>query len=213
MDFLLFGIQGSGKGTQGKILCEKFGFAYFETGGELRKLAGEKSSLAEKVAVILKQGTLVPTEIVLEIVKNFLKNTKGPVVFDGIPRNQKQTDALIKILESDNRKYMGILFLLSKEEAIQRLLNRRICSVCKKVYQAKEGQNFCDCGGELIKRSDDTKESIEMRFRVFEEETMSVVKKFEKEGKLITINSNRKIEEVSEELAQKIQLYINDTIH
>ena len=73
MDFVLFGIQGSGKGTQSKFLAEKFNLKIFEMGGQLRILAQEDSELGKKIKNIIEAGHLVPTDVVMEIIENFLK--------------------------------------------------------------------------------------------------------------------------------------------
>ncbi|MBI4231908.1 nucleoside monophosphate kinase, partial [Candidatus Peregrinibacteria bacterium] len=85
MDLILFGIQGSGKGTQGKILAERYGLKIFETGGALRALAQEDSELARKVKSIIEAGHLVPNEVVMEIVEDFMnkQEASSPILFDG----------------------------------------------------------------------------------------------------------------------------------
>ena len=90
----MFGIQGSGKGTQSKILKDYYDMAYFETGAELRKLAQEDSELGKKVKSIIEAGHLVDNDVVMEIVENFMKSVpegKG-VIFDGIPRKMEQKE-------------------------------------------------------------------------------------------------------------------------
>jgi adenylate kinase len=79
-DLILVGIQGSGKGTQARILAEKFGYQIFETGGELRVMAKEESELGKKVKEITERGDLVPNEIVMEIVENFLNKTSLSII-------------------------------------------------------------------------------------------------------------------------------------
>jgi len=120
MDYVLFGIQGSGKGTQGKFLAPKISASYFETGGELRRLSKEDSELGKKVKSIIEAGHLVQNEVVMEIVENFIKtnpNAGNPIIFDGIPRNGEQNGTFEALLNKMGRKYTGLYFELSKEEA------------------------------------------------------------------------------------------------
>ena len=108
MDYVLFGIQGAGKGTQGKVLCEKISASYFETGGELRRLSTENSPLGKKVKSIIDAGLLVPNEVVMEIVENFIKNLANkttPIIFDGLPRNGDQNDTFESLLKKMERQY------------------------------------------------------------------------------------------------------------
>ena len=174
MDYVLFGIQGSGKGTQGKILAEKLKAAYFETGGELRRLAKENSPLGKKVKSIIETGRLVPNEVVMEIVENFLNNSAADaaVVFDGLPRNAEQSKTFEKLLEKSGREQLGIYFELSRKEAENRLLKRRMCSACKTVFPTSYKEKSCEkCGGELASRSDDNEQSIRTRIDIFYKET------------------------------------------
>lgn len=211
MDFILFGIQGSGKGTQGKILVQKKGYQYFETGGELRRLAAEDSELGKKVKSIIESGNLVPTEVVMEIVRNFaIKVAKpgSPIIFDGIPRNKEQSDQFVHLLKELNRTFTGLYFELSRQEAERRLLTRRICKNCKAVYPATYEKKVCGaCNGELITRSDDNSEAIKKRLEIFYQETVPVVEEWKKNYNVITINAAPPIDTVTEELLEKIKVF------
>ncbi|MBI5413079.1 nucleoside monophosphate kinase [Candidatus Peregrinibacteria bacterium] len=208
MDYTLFGIQGSGKGTQGKILGEKIGAAYFETGGELRRLAKEDSELGKKVKSIIEAGRLVPNEVVMEIVENFIKHLQKPeqpIVFDGIPRNGRQNDSLEALLKKNGREYTGIYFELSREEAENRLVKRRICSKCKTVFPAFYSEKDCEkCHGKLVTRADDNADSIRTRIEIFYKETLPVIESWDKNGRMIKVNGVGKIESVTQELLSKI---------
>lgn len=205
MDIVLFGIQGSGKGTQGKILAETYGLKIFETGSELRKLSKENSPLAQKVKSIIEAGNLVPNEVVMEIVENFM-NQLAPndqVLFDGIPRKKDQAESLQKLFEKHGRSYIGIHLTLSENDALGRLTTRRMCEQCKTIYPAAYTQETCEkCGGKLITRSDDNPESIRNRFKAFNEETTPVIEEYKKSGKLMEINGNQPIVTVTEQLEQ-----------
>lgn len=205
MDIILFGIQGSGKGTQGKLLKERYNTAYFETGAELRRLAAKDSDLGKKVKEIIEAGRLVPNEVVMEIVEDFLDNIPQdkPVIFDGIPRKMVQAETLIALLKKKNRKYKAVMLDLSKEQALERLTKRRICSACKEVYPASYKKEKCEkCGGELITRTDDNAESIKVRLQAFEDETVPVISTFEKEDNLIHVDASGTIEEVDQALQE-----------
>lgn len=207
MDIILFGIQGSGKGTQGKLLKDRYNMAYFETGEELRRLAKENTDLGKKVNEIISAGHLVPNEIVMEIVENFLKNVEKNtnIIWDGVPRKLKQAETLNELLESNGRKYKAVILDLSRDEAIKRLTTRRVCGDCREVYPANYKEDFCDkCGGELITRHDDNPQSIKNRVDAYLKETMPTVKMYDKKGELVKINGEPSIEEVSNELFEKL---------
>jgi adenylate kinase len=203
MDLILFGIQGSGKGTQGKILKERYDMAYFETGGELRRLSKEDSPLGKKIKEIIEAGHLVPNEIVMEIVENFIKGIKKGenIIFDGIPRKKVQAESLEKLLKKDNREFKAVILDLSEKEAMTRLLTRRICSNCKTAYPSSYKGEKCEkCGGKLETRTDDNPESIKTRIQAYFDETMPVIEMFEKENKLIRVDGSKDIDQVSKDL-------------
>lgn len=207
MDLILFGIQGSGKGTQGKILAEKYSLEIFETGAQLRKLSSQTTELAKKVKKIIEAGHLVPNEIVIEIVENFLNRlAQGKnVLFDGIPRKKEQQKSLEKLLEKHKRKFIGVYLTLTEEDAMKRLVSRRICEKCKTVYPADYSKNSCEkCDSRLVTRSDDNPESIRNRFKAFNEETMPVIENYKKRKIMIEVNGAQPIDSVTKELFQKL---------
>jgi adenylate kinase len=209
MDIVLFGIQGSGKGTLGKAIAEEYGYKYFETGHELRKLSAQDSSLGRKVKKIVEAGKLVPDNIVMEIIENFMKEEnpgENTVIFDGIPRKTAQAKLFDKLMKKLKRPYKGILVDVPEETAIKRLTTRRICSKCKEVYPANyEGSSCKKCGGELITRSDDTPDSIKTRIQVYKDETVPVIDDFNKKKMLIVMNGDQSIPDAREEIFEVIE--------
>ncbi|MBI2464090.1 nucleoside monophosphate kinase [Candidatus Peregrinibacteria bacterium] len=208
MDYVLFGMQGSGKGTQGLILKKKFNLELFETGAVLRQLAEEKSPLGKKIKSIIQIGNLVPNEVVMETIENFMKHiTQGKnVLFDGIPRKKDQAESFNTLMKRLQRNFKGIYIEISENEAMKRLSSRKMCKVCKTVYMGSFEQNQCEkCGNELIKRSDDTPESIKMRIENYKKETLPVIENYRHEEKLITINGEQSVDKVTEEILNKLE--------
>lgn len=198
MDIILFGIQGSGKGTLGKAVAAQFDFHYFETGGELRTLSKEDSELGRKIKEIIEAGHLVPNEVVMEIIEDFLsRHGDGkPIVIDGVPRFMEQSQTLEALLDKNNREYVAVLVDIPEDMALHRLTTRRICSKCKEVYPADYGKDACEkCGGELITRSDDTPDSIKTRIDAFNNETKPVIEHFREIDKLIVMDGKPPIPE------------------
>lgn len=207
MDIILFGIQGSGKGTQGKILKERYDMVYFETGAQLRRLSNEDSELGKKVNEIISAGHLVPNEIVMEIVEDFIKNVPEgkSVIWDGVPRKMVQAETLDALLDREGREYKAVILDLTEEEALNRLTKRRVCSGCKEVYPVMYNKDECEkCGGELTIRHDDNPESIKNRLHAYATETKPVIDMYEEEEKLIRVNGEQSIEDVTEELSEKL---------
>jgi adenylate kinase len=185
MNLIFFGIQGSGKGTQAKLLAEKFGFKIFETGAELRTLAAQDNELGKKVKSIIEAGHLVSSELVLEIVENFVQNNlNNSVIFDGIPRNEDQNIAFKGILEKYNIQYTAIHFKLEKDEALKRLFKR----------------------AEIENRADDNEESINRRINIFYNDTLPIIESFQAIGKLVEVDASPSIEEIFTDLTKKLEL-------
>lgn len=208
-DLVFFGIQGSGKGTQGKILAERHGMGYFEMGGELRKLAAENSDLGRKVKSIIDAGHLVPTGVVMEIVENYLTHLSAgqKSIIDGIPRSDEQAKAFDVVMKKLGREFLGVHITLPRDVALNRLLNRRICSGCKKAFIAAYKNDTCDnCGGTLARRADDTRESIETRLDTFERETVPIITHYEKAGLMIATDGDQPIEKITADLEEKISI-------
>lgn len=209
MDYILFGIQGSGKGTQGKILREKIGAAYFETGQQLRTLSSHNSPLGKKVKSIIDAGHLVPLEVVMEIVEDFVKhNAHTPIIFDGIPRDSAQNERFSALLHSYGRGHTGIYFELSRSEAEYRLMKRRTCVQCKTAYPAgMPKSDACEkCSGVLQTRADDNKEAIQTRLDIFFKETVPVIEWWRIEHKLVEIDASPPIQEITPKLMSSLKL-------
>jgi len=203
MDLVLFGIQGSGKGTLGKAVAEKYGYVIFETGGELRKLSSEDSELARTVKSIVESGKLVPNEVVMNIIENFMSKLPAGknVLFDGIPRKMVQAETFDALMKKLGRDMIGVLIEVPEEVTMKRLMGRRICENCKTVYPGAYTKETCEkCGGKLITRSDDNAESIKTRIQAYYEETMPVIDHYKKMGKMLTMNGDLNIDDATQEI-------------
>jgi adenylate kinase len=181
------GPQGSGKGTQAKILAQKLNFYYWEMGGILRNMKNEDGDLAKKVTNMVNSGVLLPDELLLEVVESKLSTIspdKG-VIFDGIPRRIGQAEFLLNHLKNQGRKDFVALFVnLPREESIARLLKR----------------------AEIEKRADDTREKIEFRLKQYEEDTLPVLDYLKKETNFIEIDGQPAVEEVTKAINNALRL-------
>lgn len=185
MDIVLFGMQGSGKGTQANILAEKFGLNIFEMGAQLRKMAQENSDLGRKIKETIEVGNLVDDETIMDVVRAFVENAPDnkPILFDGIPRTSNQFERLTVVLESMGRKFFGVWLRVSKDEAVKRMLSRG--------------------------RTDDSIEVIERRLSAYEKQTLPLIKKLYSQDHLIEVDGEQGIEEVSSEMLEKVNYLFN----
>ncbi len=200
-------MQGSGKGTQGKILAERYGLKVFEMGGALRTMIASKSELGNLIKDTVESGNLVSDEIIMKVVERFLEGEakEQNILFDGIPRTMHQTEALLALLGSHGRDAFALDIKISEHEAIERLTKRRMCVGCKEIYPAfYKGASCSECGGELVTRSDDSNlDSISKRIHNFKTETMPVIQHFYKRDRLIEVDGEQAIPDVTEEMIEK----------
>jgi adenylate kinase len=169
------GPPGSGKGTQGKILAEKFGLAHLSTGDLFRKiLENDKHPLYPHVLVV-KEGKLVSDEVVNMVVENGLKSPeyKDGVVLDGYPRTVAQAEALDRILAVMGKHVDVVVdFDVTTDVLLKRLLGRIICPACKKIYHIRQEITHCtECEVPLVRREDDNEETIMKRFDEYKAKT------------------------------------------
>ncbi|MCJ7814300.1 MAG: adenylate kinase [Candidatus Atribacteria bacterium] len=194
MRLILLGPPGGGKGTVAKRLQAEFNIPVISTGVILRETIDKKSKLSTEVNNIMSKGGLVPDHIILEIIKERIKqeDCKNGYIFDGFPRNIEQVNLLEKLNEGHN-EYIDYVFYfeIPFSEIIQRLSNRRVCKKCSTNYNLlfnpPKKDNTCDiCGGELYQREDDKEETIKNRLEVFTKQTVPL-KKYYEEKKLLKI--------------------------
>jgi adenylate kinase len=204
MDLILFGIQGSGKGTQAKKLAAEFGYDIFEAGGELRKIAalarrsgidakkrssredGSGSELGKTVKSFIDQGELVPFEIIMKVLEEAVKARPHDqkILFDGIPRDLDQKNSFDEIMNRLGRDFHCIQITLDPEEGVQRILKR----------------------AEIEGRADDaSEETIRKRMGTFLEKTMPVIQGYEKAGKVTHVDGQGSVEEIYERVTTAVQ--------
>lgn len=191
MNIVLIGIQGSGKGTLVADLQNHIDFELISTGKLFRDEIATGSKLGKYIAELINAGNLVDNDTVMQVLKNKLDSVAKPnVVFDGFPREIGQAKLLKQIMDVD----LVINLDLSKEKAIDRLLNRLTCKKCNLITKKTEvNSNVCPaCGGELFTRDDDTVESINKRFEIFENNTLPLLDLYKSWGtKVVDIDASQ----------------------
>jgi len=183
MNIIMMGAQGTGKGTVAGLLKESLNVPHISTGDIFRKNIKEGTELGKIAIKYADEGKLVPDEVTNSMVKNRLneEDCKNGFILDGYPRNIAQAEELDKILSEKNEKVDLVVNLSTPtEEIIERVMARRECPKCKRVYnmilnKPKNGE-ICDyCGVELTKRKDDTEEKLQIRLDTFFKETKPVI--------------------------------------
>jgi adenylate kinase len=208
MILIFLGAPGVGKGTQAKKLSREYGIPQISTGDIFRDVIKRETELGKKAKKYVKSGKLVPDELVLEIVEQRFQedDCKDGFILDGFPRTEPQAEALDEFFHEHGLELHAVIkFKLPKEKIIERLVNRRGCSKCGKIYNLlthpPKIENVCDkCGGELYQRDDDAKEVIEKRIEVYEEKTYSLINYYAEEGLLEVIDASGSPDDVYEKL-------------
>jgi len=208
MNIIFLGPPGAGKGTQAKVLVEKYVIPQISTGDMLREHVAKGTELGLKAKEYMEKGQLVPDEIILGMVKERLSqdDAQKGFILDGFPRTVAQAEALDKLLEEMGKKIEYVLALIvPDEELVTRLTGRRTCKNCGMMYHIKfkppKVEGKCDaCGGELYQRPDDNEETVRNRLKVYHEQTAPLIEYYRKKGVLFEVDGNKSIEEITQQL-------------
>lgn len=213
MNLILLGPQGSGKGTQAKLLAEKYNLEHINTGGILRQIAKSGTPIGEKIdRMINVDRILIPSDILKEVLSLKIKslNREKGIISDGTPRKVDQIEYFEDMIAQTGRKISHLIFInVSEEEAIERITKRWMCEKCKKVLimgkDVQSPNDQCpDCEAPIIQRADDTLDGIRKRLDIFKNETIPVIEKFRERGLLIEINGKQSVEKVFQDICKKI---------
>jgi adenylate kinase len=205
---VLLGPPGAGKGTQAKLLREKFEACQISTGDILRKAVAEQSPLGKQASEYINRGALVPDNVIVKLVAEQLKTKdceKG-FILDGFPRTIGQARSLQKILEDMGLALQGVLSMqIPPRVIVERLAGRRTCKDCGALYHRdfdpsrKEGT--CDrCGGALFQRNDDREETIKARLTVYDTQTAPLIDFYREQGILREIDGVGKVADIRRRL-------------
>ena len=202
MKIIIFGPQGSGKGTQAELIARRYGLPYISTGDIFRFQTKNQTALGQKVNTYISRGDLVPDQLTNEIIKDRLQQPDCTVgfVLDGYPRNKIQLDFLDQVTGAD----FVIVIDLSDQTAIERLSGRLACK-CGLSYHLKfnppKKEGICDrCGNQLFRRDDDKPEAIKKRLDIYHLQTEPLFAIYEAKGILYHVNGGGLIEEVYEQI-------------
>lgn len=174
MKIVLLGAPGSGKGTLAKKLVGKFNIPTISTGDLLRNSIKEGTALGLEAKSYMDEGKLVPTELVLKLLKERLaqSDTENGYILDGFPRSLEQAELLDKMIDVDVCLFLDV----KKETIVNRVTGRRTCKDCGEIYNTSTySSDKCICGGELYLRDDDNPETVEKRFDTFASQTEPLV--------------------------------------
>jgi adenylate kinase len=211
MRIVFMGAPGSGKGTQAQRLVSRYGIPQISTGDILRKEQEQGTPLGLRAKQIMESGGYVDDETMLAIIRNRLTqpDTKRGFILDGFPRTVAQADGLSKLLAEINAPLDAVvLFEVNTEQLVKRLSGRRVCELCKKVFnvhfappsvppECVEGR----AEHQVVQRADDAEETVRARLQKYEEATRKPVSGFYSYTGLIrTVDAEGDIDVITQRL-------------
>jgi len=208
MKIVMMGVQGSGKGTQSKLLAEKLALPHISTGDLFRANIGADTELGRKARRYTEAGELVPDELVIDMVKDRIgrDDAAGGFILDGFPRSAVQLAAAEYLCPIDR----AVLLELDDASAIQRLGARKECPKCGILYGANRrpaAAGICDrCGGPLVEREDDKDvEAIKRRLDTYHKQIDTMLQYYRWKGVLRRVNAAPPVQEVLEAVLAAIR--------
>lgn len=215
MNIILLGPPGAGKGTQARILVEKYGMVQLSTGDMLRAAKTSGTEMGNRVAEVMARGELVTDDIVIGLIAEHLDGKAGEqgLIFDGFPRTLAQADALEALMAEKGKALGAVIEMRVDDEAlVGRISGRFTCGSCGEVYHdetrptARHG--VCDkCGGtEFVRRSDDNAEAVRVRLMAYYRQTSPLIGYYHAKGKLRTVDGLGEIDQIAGEIRKLLSL-------
>ena len=204
MKIIMLGAPGAGKGTQAKMIADKYGIPHISTGDIFRANIKNGTELGKKAKGYMDQGLLVPDELVVDLVADRIvqDDCKNGFVLDGFPRTIPQAEALDEALKKLGTSIDYALNIeVPDDNIVTRMSGRRACVSCGATYHLvhippkKEG--ICDrCGAALILRDDDKPETVKKRLAVYHEQTQPLIDYYTKQGILKAVDGTQDMNDV-----------------
>ncbi|MEM4267450.1 MAG: adenylate kinase [Candidatus Woesearchaeota archaeon] len=199
MNVVMLGLQGSGKGTQAKLISQEFAWPHISTGDIFRENIKSKTELGKIAESYIAKGMLVPDDVTNAIVADRIakKDCKKGFVLDGYPRTINQAEALEKVARID----LALEIYISDKEAVRRISGRKNCENCGAIYGYLDNAKKClKCGGKLKVRDDDKPDAVKKRLELYHKETAPVIDFYKKRGVHQRIDGERHIALIFEDI-------------
>ena len=213
MRLILLGPPGAGKGTQAKMLKEKFQIPQISTGDILRQAVKDNTELGVRAKTFMDVGQLVPDDVVIGLIKERIRqrDCKTGFILDGFPRNIAQAEKLSETLADMRVVIDNIIDLeVDEREVVERLTGRSTCLDCGAMFHQiscpPKVLGVCDgCGGKLAQRPDDNRKTIRERLKVYLGSTAPLKEFYMKQGNLKTVKAKGSVEDIFFRLCEMIE--------
>ena len=204
MKIIMLGAPGAGKGTQAKMIAEKYSIPHISTGDIFRANIKEQTELGMEAKQYMDKGLLVPDELTVKILLDRVAkdDCKNGYVLDGFPRTIPQAEVLDKaVAELNDKLDYAINVDVKDENIIKRMSGRRACLKCGATYHVEhippKQEGICDkCGSELVLRDDDKPETVQKRLSVYHEQTQPLIDHYSKKGILKEVDGSQDMKDV-----------------
>ena len=207
MNIILFGPPGAGKGTQADKLAKDLNLFKVSTGDLLRNEINKKTTLGDKIKLLIDKGNFVSDDIINHLIINILSNKTlaNCLIFDGYPRNINQAQSLDRMLAKYKQKILCVLCLkVEKEVVLKRILGRQVCSNCGLIFNKffnPSNKNNHKCKSQYLKtRSDDTESTIIKRLNTYLKETFPLINYYQKQDLLKEVEGSGQIDQIYKEI-------------
>ncbi|MBR3638249.1 MAG: adenylate kinase [Lachnospiraceae bacterium] len=208
MKIIMLGAPGAGKGTQAKMIAEKYGIPHISTGDIFRANIRNATELGMEAKKYMDEGKLVPDELTVKILLDRVAqdDCKNGYVLDGFPRTIPQAEVLTAALEKMNDAVdFAIDVNVPDENIVNRMSGRRACLTCGATYHIvhipPKQEGICDkCGSALVLRDDDKPETVLNRLKVYHDQTQPLIDYYTEKGILKTVDGTKDMQEVFEQI-------------
>ncbi|MCC8028443.1 MAG: adenylate kinase [Lachnospiraceae bacterium] len=208
MKIIMLGAPGAGKGTQAKMLADRYGIPHISTGDIFRANLKAGTELGQKARVYMDQGLLVPDELTCDLVVDRISNEdcKEGFILDGFPRTIPQAECLTDALNARGESMdFAVDVDVPDENIITRMSGRRACTNCGATYHIvnipTKVEGICDrCGSEVVLRADDEPETVKKRLDVYHAQTQPLIDYYKEQGILKTVDGTQPMQTVFENI-------------
>jgi len=220
MIIVMLGAPGSGKGTVGNLLSGMFNIVHISSGEIFRSYIKKHDELGEKIRSYINKGDLVPDELAITLLEKRLqeKDVQNGVILDGYPRTKEQAVELDRLLAESGRKVASAInLIISDEEIIDRIINRRTCPNpdCREIYNLKfkpsKVENICDkCGHALITRDDDNLKTVTDRLNNYHAISENLITYYAQKDILYSVKLNAHSNQTAADIAGEVKKYLTE---
>jgi len=213
-NLILLGPPGAGKGTQARMLQDRFGLVQLSTGDLLRAAVAAETEAGQKAKAVMEAGDLVSDDIVIAILRDRLgdEDCARGVILDGFPRTTAQAEALDGLMtESDSQISAAISLEVDDAAMVARVAGRYTCGACGEGYHDEFKQpataGTCDkCGGtEMKRRADDNTETVSQRLKAYHAQTAPLIAYYDDKGALKRVDAMGDIDTIAKELTAIVE--------